>query len=154
MEGSEAQGSARGRLADRVAGAILLVLAAAFWWQAGAYSVAFGDPAGPSLFPRVVAVPLGLLSLFLIVRPDPNPDWPGLPAGLRMGAAVAVLLVYPQIIEPLGFPAATFLASLPLALILGAGWQPAVAVSAAIGAGLYVVFDLVFGLPLPAGPFL
>ncbi|RMH49402.1 MAG: tripartite tricarboxylate transporter TctB family protein [Alphaproteobacteria bacterium] len=139
-------------LSDRVAGAILFALAIWFWWQAGSYAVAFGDPAGPSLFPRVVAVPMALFSLVLILRPDPDPVWLRWPAAARQGAALAILLVYPLMLRPLGFPAATFLAVLPLALLFGARVMPAVVTALAIAGGLFVIFDTLFGLPLPLGP--
>jgi putative tricarboxylic transport membrane protein len=141
------------RLSDRIAGAILLALAGWFWWQAGTYTVAFGDPAGPSLFPRVVAVPAALLSLWLLFRPDPNPTWFRFPAVLKQGVALVCLFAYPYLIVPLGFPAATFLAALPLSLLFGATWLQATITAACLGVGLFFTFDLLFNLPLPAGPF-
>lgn len=141
------------RLSDRVAGTILFVLAIWYWWQAGSYAVSFGDPAGPSLFPRVVAVPFAIFSLVLVFRPDPDPIWLRLPSAFKQIAAVIVLFAFPLLIEPLGYPVATFAACFPLALILGATWLQATLTSLATGAGLYFLFDGVFGLPLPAGPF-
>jgi putative tricarboxylic transport membrane protein len=141
-----------GRLSDRVAGAILFALAVWFWWEAGTYKVAFGDPAGPSLFPRVVAVPFALLALVLIVRPDPDPDWLKWPAAAKQFGALIVLFGYPMAIQPLGFPIATFLACLPLSMILGGSWLQATLASLGIALGLYFLFDGLFGLPLPPGP--
>ena len=145
---------ARGRWSDRVAGAILFALAVWYWWQAGAYQVAFGDVAGPSLFPRVVAVPFAALALLLVLRPDPDPVWLRWPAAARQAGALAVLVGYPLLIEPLGFPMATFLACLPLSLVLGATWLQATLAALAIALGLFFMFDGVFGLPLPPGPLL
>jgi putative tricarboxylic transport membrane protein len=139
-------------LSDRIAGAILLALAIWFWWQAANYRVAFGDWAGPSLFPRIVAVPLALFSLVLILRPDPNPSWFRWPAVARQAVALVVLFGYPQIIQPLGFPAATFLAVLPLAVLFGATWLQGVVAGLGISVSLYFIFDGFFGLPLPLGP--
>lgn len=137
---------------DRIAGAILLALAVWFWWQAAEYRVTFGDPAGPSLFPRIVAVPLGLFSLVLILRPDPDPVWFRFPAVLRQAAALAVLSGYPMVLLPLGFPAATFLAVAILSVLFGAGWLPAVLTGLGLSAGIFVIFTSIFGLPLPVGP--
>ena len=139
-------------MSDRVAGAILFVLAVWYWWQAGAYSVAFGDPAGPSLFPRVVAVPFALLALALILRPDPDPVWFRWPAAAKQAGALVVLFGYPLLIVPVGYPIATFLAALPLALIFGASWLQGVLTALGLGFGLFFLFDAVFGLPLPTGP--
>lgn len=139
-------------LTDRIAGAILFALAVWYWWVAGTYSVQFGDPAGPSLFPRIVAIPMGLLALVLIVRPDPNPVWLRWPAAARQVGALAILLGYPLLISPLGFPIATFLACLPLSLILGGTWLQATLTSLVISLGLYFLFTALFGLSLPSGP--
>lgn len=139
-------------MSDRIAGAILFLLAIWYWWQAGTYVVRFGDPAGPALFPRVVAVPFALLALVLIVRPDPNPTWLTWPAAARQIGALVVLFTYPLAIKPLGFPIATFAACLPLSMILGGTWLQATLTSLAIALGLYFLFDRLFGLPLPPGP--
>lgn len=140
------------RISDRIAGAILFALAVGYWWQAGTYTVSFGDPSGPSLFPRVVAVPFALLALMLLIRPDPDPTWFKWPAAARQFGALAVLFGYPLAIEPLGFPIATFAASLPLSLILGGTWLQATLTALALAVGLYFLFDGLFGLPLPPGP--
>jgi putative tricarboxylic transport membrane protein len=139
-------------LSDRIAGTILFVLAVWYWWDAGNYAVSFGDPAGPSLFPRVVAVPFALLALALILRPDPDPQWLRWPAAARQAGALVVLFGYPLAIAPLGFPIATFVACLPLSMILGGSALQATLASLAIALGLYFLFDGLFGLPLPPGP--
>jgi putative tricarboxylic transport membrane protein len=140
------------RLSDRIAGAILLALAIWYWIAAGDYTVEFGDPAGPSLFPRMIAVPLGLLSLFLIAVPDPDPDWFKWPQAASQAATIVVLFLYPVLLEPIGFPLATILATLALARILGASWLQSAICSLVVGFGLFLLFDWVFGLPLPIGP--
>lgn len=140
------------RSSDRIAGAILFALALWYWWEAGSYSVAFGDPSGPSLFPRVIAVPFAIFALFMIVAPDPDPVWLRRATALRQVGALAVLFGYPLLIVPLGFPVATFAASLPLSLIFGASLLQATVTALAIAVGLFLLFDGFFGLPLPAGP--
>lgn len=140
------------RLSDRLAGATLLALAVWYWVAAGSYTVAYGDPAGPGMFPRAIAVPLGLFAATLIVRPDPDPVWLRLPHVWRQIATLAVLFGYPQLIEPIGFPLSTALGGALLARILGGTWLQAVAGGLAMGFGLFLLFDAVFGLPLPTGP--
>ena len=141
-----------GRLSDRLAGIVLLVLAVWYWITAGDYTVAFSDPAGPSLFPRVIAVPLGLLALFPILKPDPDPEWFHWPQALGQAGTVATLLIYPLMLEPLGFPLATTIGTTVLSRILGGSWLQAVVCGLVVGFGLYVLFNFGFGLPLPAGP--
>ncbi|MEF2553738.1 tripartite tricarboxylate transporter TctB family protein [Aurantimonas sp. A2-1-M11] len=140
------------RIGDRIAGAILLALAIAHFIAAGSFTVAFGDPAGPALFPRIVAVPLGLFSLFLLLRPDPDVRWFRWPQAAGQFGTLAVLLAYPIVLEPLGFPLATTLATIVLSKILGGTWLQATATGLVVGFGLFFLFDAGFGLPLPAGP--
>lgn len=140
------------RVGDRIAGAILLALAIWYWWEAGRYSVSFGDPAGPSFFPRLLAYPMGLFALVLIVKPDPDPVWFRWPHVMGQIATLAILVVYPLVIEPIGFPIATALAAALLARILGATWLQAVLSGLGMGLGLFLLFDGIFGLPLPTGP--
>lgn len=140
------------RLGDRIAGGLLFVLSIWYFYQAGSFDVAFGDPAGPALFPRMVAIPLGLLSLFLLVRPDPDVVWVEWPQAIGQIACIAVLFGYPLILEPAGFPIATLIATLVLSKILGGTWLQAVATGVVVGFGLYFLFNFGFGLPLPVGP--
>ena len=140
------------RLGDRIAGGLLLVLAIWYFYQASSFDVGFGDPAGPALFPRIVAVPLGLFSLYLLVKPDRDVVWVEWPQAFGQIACIAVLFGYPLILEPLGFPIATLIATLVLSKILGGTWLQAVATGIVVGFGLYFLFNFGFGLPLPVGP--
>jgi putative tricarboxylic transport membrane protein len=140
------------RLSDRIAGAILLAAAAWYGWAASSYQQSFSDPVGPSLFPQLVAVPLGLLALALIVRPDPDPAWLHGSHTLRQGATLLILVAYPALLEPLGFPLSTFLGTLLLARVLGATWLQSTLTGLAVGVGLFLTFDTLLGLPLPLEP--
>lgn len=140
------------RLSDRIAGAFLLALAIWYWVEAGSYMVRFGDPAGPSFFPRVVAVPMGLFALFLVIKPDADPVWFRWPQVLAQLMTLGVLVGYPLLIEPVGYPISTLVATMLLARILGATWLHALVLGLAVGFGLFFLFDIFFGLPLPTGP--
>lgn len=139
------------RLGDRIAGAILLVLAIAYGLGASNFQVSFGDPVGPAAFPRLISVPMALFALALLIRPDPDPIWKTA-AGVRQILSVAVLFAYPFVIEPLGFPLSTAIGATLLARLLGAPWGPAAVLGLALGFGLFVVFDMLLGLPLPFEP--
>ncbi|UEM24252.1 tripartite tricarboxylate transporter TctB family protein (plasmid) [Skermanella mucosa] len=139
-------------MSDRIAGLLFAALAAWAFVTAGSFEAGFSDPVGPAAFPRLLAVPLGILSLFLILRPDPNPRWAvGRPL-LRQALAVAVLGGYALLLETLGFPVATLLGVTFLARLLGARWLPALATGAALSLVLFVLFDQVLDLPLPLWP--
>jgi putative tricarboxylic transport membrane protein len=140
------------RLSDRIAGAIFLALAIAYWVMTGDYAVSYGDPAGPTLFPRIVAVPFGLFAIFLIIKPDLDPVWFRWPHVTGQIATILVLLIYPLVLEPMGFPLATFIGTTLLARFLGATWLQAAISGLVTGVGLFVLFDIIFGLPLPLMP--
>jgi putative tricarboxylic transport membrane protein len=140
------------RSSDRVAGVIFLAISIWYWIEAGNYTVAYGDPAGPGFVPHAIAVPMGLLAAYLIIRPDPDPVWIRWPHVVGQAASLVVLLVYPLLIEPMGFPLATILGSALLARILGASWLQSVISGVVVGVGLFILFDIGFNLPLPLGP--
>jgi len=139
-------------MSDRILGLIILGLAIWYGWTAGSYEASFGDPLGPAAFPQMLAVPTALLSLFLILRPDPDPGWAtGAPA-VRQITTVAVLLAYAFLLEDLGYMLATALGTLAMGRLLGAGWLKSAIAGVVLAVTLFVVFDILLGLPLPIYP--
>jgi putative tricarboxylic transport membrane protein len=138
-------------VSDRLAGLVLLALAVAYGVTASGFQAMIGDPLGPSVFPLVLAIPLGVFSLYLLFRPDPEPDWPRGRPLLKQVLAIVALVAYAWLMEPLGFVLSTLLAVVALACLLGARlWQAAVA-GAATAIVLFVLFNNFLSLPLPAG---
>jgi putative tricarboxylic transport membrane protein len=138
-------------VSDRLTGLVLLGLAVAYGITAGGYQAMIGDPLGPAMFPVALAIALGPLSLYLIVRPDAEPDWPRGRALLRQVLTVIAFVAYAWLLEPLGFLVSTFLAVVVLGWLLGARLWQAGAAGVAIALVLFVTFDTLLGLPLPAG---
>ena len=138
-------------MSDRIVGALLLAVAVWYGLTADQYQAGFSDPLGPAVFPQLLSVPLGLLSLYLIVRPDPEPAWVGGRALARQAAAVVTLLAYALALEWVGFIAATLVAVAILARLMGANWRQGAGVGAGLAVGLFLAFDKVLGLPLPIG---
>jgi putative tricarboxylic transport membrane protein len=138
-------------VSDRLTGLALLVLAVAYGVTASGYQAMIGDPLGPAAFPLAVAVALGLLSLYLILRPDAEPGWPRGRALLKQVVTLVVFVAYAWLLEPLGFVVSTFLAVGVLGCLLGARPWQAGAAGIAIGVVLFVLFDTLLTLPLPAG---
>jgi putative tricarboxylic transport membrane protein len=138
-------------VSDRLTGLALLALAVAYGVTAGGYQAMIGDPLGPAVFPMALAIPLGLLSLYLIARPGPEPDWPRGRALLKQGLALVAFVAYAYLLEPAGFLVSTFLAVVVLGRLLGARLWQAGAAGVAIAVVLFVLFDSLLGLPLPAG---
>lgn len=140
-------------MSDRLLGGIFLVLALAF--IAGATQIESAlifDALGPKTFPIIIGVLLAIASLYPLLRPDPEPDWPSAGRALGIGGALLVMLVYALLLEPLGFVVATALAAGALSWSLGA--RPALAALTGIGVsiGIYALFHLILGLSLARGP--
>lgn len=139
-------------MSDRILGLVILGLAIWYGWTAGSYEANFGDPLGPAAFPQMLAVPAALLSLFLILRPDPDPAWAERRQGLFQVVTIAVLVAYAFFLEDLGFVLATTLAVIAMSRLLGAGWLKSAVSGVVMAVGLFVLFDTLLGLPLPLQP--
>jgi putative tricarboxylic transport membrane protein len=132
-------------VSDRLTGLVLLALAVAYGITASGYQAMIGDPLGPAVFPVV------LFGVYLIVRPNREPDWPKGPALLKQVLALVAFVAYAYVLEPLGFVVSTFLAVVALGWLLGASLYQASAAGAGIALVLFVLFDSLLGLPLPPG---
>jgi putative tricarboxylic transport membrane protein len=142
------------KITDRVLGVSAVGIAAFFIWRATLIEEPFiSDPVGPRVFPIIICVLVGLSGLGLILRPDPDPQWPGLPALLEIGAGTAVFVAYAELLPLLGFVIATIFAAGYLAWRLGAALRHAAVAGLAISLGIFAVFHLALGLTLARGPF-
>lgn len=139
-------------MSDRIIGIALFMLAVGYGLQArGFHTPLLGDPLGPSAFPKLLAVALGISSIYLIVRPDAGAPWPRGRALLHLVLTVLVLVGYAFVLVPIGFIPATFIVLTVLAVQLGTRIGPSAVMGVAASCGLFAVFDLLLGLPLPAG---
>lgn len=141
-------------MSDRLTGLLIAILAVWYGWMATGFEEGFGDPVGPSAFPKLLAIPMGVFALYLIARPDPEPHWPTGRPRQRQLLMIAALIGYPLVLELLGFPLATALGAFVMSLLLN-GPRRAAAISAvAVSLGLFVTFDQILGLHLPMLPSL
>jgi len=141
-------------MSDRVFGAVCILLAAFFVWQATQIETGFiVDPMGPRAFPIIIGIVLGVGGLYPILRPDPAPDWPAAGRLLDIVFAVAVMIAYALVLPRIGFVAATAVAAGLLGWRLGSGPVAAALGGIAIAVGIYVVFHLILGLSLARGPW-
>lgn len=138
---------------DRIFGAVMIVLALGYILGAMNVQTSFvSDPVGPRSFPLMIAGVIILCSVTMILRPDPDADWPAGPMLLQLGLAVAVLFAYAYMIEPLGF-------IIPTCIVAGVlSWQisrkpvKSVIAGVGLGVGLYVLFKMILGLGLKGFP--
>lgn len=138
-------------MSDRIVGLGLILLAAWYGWTAGEYQAEFADPLGPSMFPRLLAPFIAGLGLWLIMRPDPDPEWPRGWTLLVQSVTVALMLAYALAIVPVGFIISTAVLAALLAMLLGARLLPATASGVAASLGCYTLFTYVLELSLPTG---
>ena len=134
----------------RVVGTAIFVIAVAFVTVGSSYRIGIGDPLGPAAFPLLIGFPAICLSGALIVSPKDSHPWGNQAALLKLLAGVTSLLMYAISMETIGFLPATFAMFAVLAWLFGATGKNAVIAAMVAAPGLYLLFDKVLGLPLPA----
>ena len=140
-------------MSDRVLGAVCVVASAAMAWAAQDYAAAISyEPVGPRAFPLLLACALGLSGLWLVLRPTLGAEaFRGVPWKATALCAAAVL-GYALMFQWLGFALATALMALPVGVAFGGSWRQSITGGAALGIVLYLLFDKVLDVVLPAGP--
>lgn len=140
-------------LTDRIAGIVLLIIAIWYVWE-GSKLVPFmiADNLGPSRFPVILGSLLIILSILLILRPEPINEWPAEQgAWIKMGLIIASILIYAQLIVPLGFLVSTALVMIALALVFGGPPFKVVLSCTAFSIFIFFLFSNVLKLGLPTG---
>ncbi|MCV6595173.1 MAG: tripartite tricarboxylate transporter TctB family protein [Silicimonas sp.] len=137
---------------DRIFGAVMIVVALGYILSATTIQTPlFPDPMGPKMFPYMIAAGVILCAIVMILRPDPEADWPPVQAVMTIGLAVVVMIGYAMALKPLGFLIPTAIAAGILSYQLSP--RPLVAAAAGIGlsVGLFVLFR--YALDLGLQPF-
>ncbi|HTN34900.1 MAG TPA: tripartite tricarboxylate transporter TctB family protein [Marinobacter sp.] len=140
-------------IGDRIFGLGLLVLAVAYGWAAQQWPEPFGgvETVGPDTFPTILSVILAAGSLYLMVKPDPDAQWPVGKTAFELVVSVIVLVVYALLLEPLGFIISTTLAVGTLCWRMGAAPKYAFATGLVSAVVVFVLFNYALSLSLPAG---
>lgn len=133
---------------NRVVGAAVFLVAAAYTWTARSYTAPFGDVLGPAMFPTLVGVTAMLLSGLIALFPGGGTSWPERHRVLRQVAATLVLVAYAFVLQPLGFPLATALLIAAVAWLMGGPALGSALLGALAAPALWFLFDRVLGLPL------
>ena len=148
---------------DGLSGLGLLALAAAIFWISRGFPSIAGDPVGPALFPRIIAVGLALAGLGLVIgawRRRASEPWMVLPAWLwepRLLVAFLIvtggLLVYCLFVERIGFfiCAPLLLGALLVVLRVRGVKVPVIAIGVTLV--IHTIFYRGLGVPLPWGVF-
>ncbi len=139
-------------MSDRILGAACVAVATAMAWAASGYAAPYSyEPLGPSAFPLLLAVCMGLGGLWLLWRPAQGRQayaqvpWRG--TLLCLGA----VLVYAALFQALGFILATTLMSFPVGMAFGGNWKQSLATGFGLGIGLHFLFDKLLDVTMPGG---
>jgi len=138
---------------DRIFGLVAALVALAYIVSATQIQTSFlADPVGPKIFPMGIGVIGAISAMFLVFRPDPEPQWPGVRTFLALGFSVLVLVGYAYALKPLGFllPTAVVAGILSYQISPRARFAAITGVSLAIG--LFLIFRFALGLGLIAFP--
>ncbi|MBA8826432.1 putative tricarboxylic transport membrane protein [Saccharopolyspora lacisalsi] len=146
--------------AAAVLGLFLLALAAVTLFDAASLSRAGAGPLGPAVFPGLIGTLLAVAGVTMLVRS--LRQWPsapgpaGVPAGrlLRLAALVVLLVIFAVVLPIVGYVASSTALFAGAAFLLGSPhpWR-GIAYGWTLAAVVFVVFDRVIGLSLPAGPW-
>lgn len=138
---------------DRIFGLVMALLALAY--IASAYNIQtsmLSDPVGPKTFPIIIGIVAALSSMFLVFKPDPDPDWPVLRTWGALAGAILVLVLYAYALKPLGFLIPTALAAAVLSYQISPRPRYAAITGIGLSVGLLLVFKYALGLGLVAFP--
>ena len=140
-------------ISDRILGLVAILAALGYAFGAAQIETSFlSDPVGSKTFPYIIAAIGGVCGLMMFLRPDPDPDWPGLRGWASLVLALAVLIGYAYSLKPLGFILPTAIAAGVLSFQIRPKAAPAALTGAGLAIGLFVVFKYALGLSLAAGP--
>lgn len=142
---------------DRIFGLVMALVALAYIASAFQIQTSFlSDPVGPKTFPIIIGIVAAISAIFMVLRPDPNPEWPTVKTFGALLVAVIVLVIYAYALHPLGFLFPTAVAAGVLSYQISP--RPKFAILAGIGLsiGLFFIFKFALGLglvPFPKGIF-
>ena len=138
---------------DRIFGLVSALVALAYIVSATNIQTSFlSDPVGPKVFPIGIGVIAALCSLYMVLRPDPEPGWPVARTWLALAFAVAVLIGYAYALKPLGFLLPTAVVAAILSYQISPRPRFAAITGVALSVSLFLIFRFALGLGLIAFP--
>ena len=160
-------------MADRILGALCVVLGAAMAWFARGYAAEISyEPVGPRAFPLLLAAILALVGAWMFIRGGPRAATAPAPVPPATGAAEAAtavqvaaprgnlaavalcagaVLVYGALFQTLGFVLATTLMAVPVGKAFGGDWKKCLLGGLVMGVGFFFLFDKLLDVILPTG---
>jgi len=139
-------------MSDRVLGAVCVVLGAGMAWSAQDYVAPISyEPVGPRAFPMLLAGLLVLAGSWLVVRPSAHQNGLRLAHLKTLGLTALAVVIYALLFETLGFTLATAAMAVPVGMAFGGGWRQSLAGGVGLGLVLFLLFDRLLDVVLPAG---
>lgn len=133
--------------ADRIFGLVALITAVAYLAAATQIQTnMFSGEFLPKLFPYMIGIVAAICSLFMVFKPDPDPEWPASGTWVNMALAVVVLAVYAVLLTPLGFILPTIFAAGILSYQISPHARNAALAGLGLSLGLFVLFKYALGL--------
>ena len=140
-------------LSDRIFGLVAALVALAYVVSATQIQTSFlADPVGPRVFPIIIGVVAALSAMFLVFRPDAEPEWPRARTFAALGFSVIVLVAYAYALKPLGFLLPTAVVAAILSYQISPRARFATITGISLSLGLYLLFRFALGLGLLAFP--
>ena len=143
-------------VSDRYFG--LSVIAVAVFYLYSSSNIQSGflpDPVGSKTFPYIVGSIALLCGILIILKPDPNPVWPGYSTFARILLAVAVMYMFATTLRPVGFIIPSFIGSGIISYLIFPNIMRNILAGAGLSIGLFIVLKYGLGLGLSAfGPLL
>ena len=140
---------------DRIIGLVVILGALAYIVSAFNLQTSFlSDPVGSKTFPVMVGTIAALCGLVMVVRPDPEADWPQGATWFSLAIAVAVLIAYAYALKPMGFIVPTAIAAAAISYLIRPQALASVLTGVGLSIGLFILFKYALGLglvPFPKG---
>lgn len=134
---------------DRIFGLVMLLVALGYIASATQIQTNFlADPVGPKAFPIGIGVVAALCALYMIVKPDPDPEWPSVTGWGALAIATATLTIYAYLLKPLGFIVPTIFAAGIISYMISPRIPTAIIAGLGLAFGLFFVFKFMLDLGL------
>ena len=137
---------------DRIFGLVMATVALAYIASATQIQTSFlSDPVGPKTFPILIGTVCAISAMFMVLKPDAEPEWPVLRTFGALGFAVFVLVAYAYALGPIGFLMPTAVAAGVQSFQISPKVKTAVLSGLGLSIGLFIIFK--YALDLGLVPF-
>lgn len=140
-------------ISDRIFGLVAVLVALAYMASATQVQTSFlSDPVGPKAFPMLVGAVAALCGLYMVIKPDDDPQWPAGKTLLALLICIIVLVSYAYALKPLGFLIPTAVTAAILSYQISPRLVQAILTGIALSIGLFLLFKYALGLGLVPFP--